>query len=307
MLLFKRRHAHVSLETLSDYLDGRLQESVAGRVDRQVIDCDACRKELESLRSTVLLLRQLPEATPPRSFTLAGPPAQPVEARPLPLLKIPQWAYAAAASAAALVLAVLVSADATGLLVRPDGVGDVAVAREMAGAAPAAPEVDRPERTVPVEVVKSVAAPAKEGVTTAVKREAETSKAQAVTALEAAAPPAPLESQSLAAESPSESRAQAAPDEEPDQQPGLAQELSSEERREETRDETRDETAAATAPTVVPQPASQAAEPAASQEEATGGTAVVWRVVEGLAAAAGLAFLAGLFLKRRTLRRTAKD
>lgn len=299
MLLFKRRHAHVSLETLSDYLDGRLQESVAARVDRQVIDCDACRKELESLRSTVLLLRQLPEATPPRSFTLAGPPAQPVEARPLPLLKTPQWVYAAAASAAALVLAVLVSADATGLLARPDGVGDGAVAIEMAAAAPAAPEVDRPERSAPLELVKSLAAPAKEGVTTAVKREAETSKAQAVTALEAAAPPAPLESQSLAAESPSESRAQAAPDEEPDQQPGLAQELSSEVRREET--------AAATAPTVVPQPSSQAAEPAASQEEATGGTAVVWRVVEGLAAAAGLAFLAGLFLKRRTLRRTAKD
>ena len=37
MLIFKRRHAHVRVETLSEYLDGRLQESVAARVDRRVI------------------------------------------------------------------------------------------------------------------------------------------------------------------------------------------------------------------------------------------------------------------------------
>ena len=119
MWTLKRNHSHVNAETLSEYIDGRLTGSNAARVERQLSGCAACQEELESLRSTVGMLRAMREPAPRRSFTLEAPlPARDTRPRPRrsPVSLIPQWAYAGAAATAALVLALLVSADVTGLL-----------------------------------------------------------------------------------------------------------------------------------------------------------------------------------------------
>jgi hypothetical protein len=116
-----RRHRHLKPELLSEYLDGRLGSTAHLRFSRQVDTCQFCRDELDSLRSTVALLRELPELTPPRSFTLtAAPVTEPLVPRPPLPLRAPGWTYAGAASLAGLALAVMVSADTLGLLA-PNG------------------------------------------------------------------------------------------------------------------------------------------------------------------------------------------
>ena len=109
------RHRHLSHEVLSEYLDGRLHGAQRERVSRQLNSCAFCQEELESLRATISLLGDLPDVPAPRSFTLAAPPrvaATQSASRPF---RAPSWAYAGAASLAGLALAVLVSADVTGL------------------------------------------------------------------------------------------------------------------------------------------------------------------------------------------------
>ena len=63
--------------------------------------CSRCREELDSLRATISHLRQLPQHTLPRSFTLAGPPPQIAAGRSDQTRWVPAWAYAGAASLAA--------------------------------------------------------------------------------------------------------------------------------------------------------------------------------------------------------------
>ena len=116
MNIFRLPHKHFNPETLAEYLDGRLAGTAMARVERRLTSCATCREELDSLRTTVSLLKQLPQVVPTRSFTMATPPPQPALPQPSPLFRMPQWAYAGAASAAAVVLAVLISADTTGVL-----------------------------------------------------------------------------------------------------------------------------------------------------------------------------------------------
>jgi len=114
------RHRHLSLEVLSEYLDGRLSDGEREGISRRLNSCSLCREELDSLRVTVSLLQGLEDAPIPRNFTLAGPPPAPAVARqPLPF-RAPNWAYAGAASLAGLALAFMVSADAAGLLAPPE-------------------------------------------------------------------------------------------------------------------------------------------------------------------------------------------
>lgn len=113
------RHRHLSSAALSEYLDGRLHGSQREKVSRQLNSCTTCREELEGLRATMSLLRDLPDMPVPRNFTLAGPPPVLVAQSPPRLFRAPSWAYAGAASLAGLALAVMVSADATGLLTTP--------------------------------------------------------------------------------------------------------------------------------------------------------------------------------------------
>ena len=124
------RHRHLDAETLSAYLDGRIQGPSLARLERSLADCSVCREDLESLRATVALVRQLPLEAPGRSFVMAAPPRQPAHPRPSPLARASMWAYAGAASVAAILLTVLVTADATGILApgQPAANGEFAVA-----------------------------------------------------------------------------------------------------------------------------------------------------------------------------------
>ena len=146
MWTIRRNHQHIKFDALSEYLDGHLQAGALDRVEQQLAACGVCRDELESLRVTVGLLRELPVAEPRRSFITAAPPPVPVRPQPSTPFRLPQWAYAGAASVAAVVLAVLVSADATGLLSpeQPKTIETAAAPRAQqaeAEVAEAAPEI----------------------------------------------------------------------------------------------------------------------------------------------------------------------
>jgi hypothetical protein len=122
MWIFKNTHKHISQDTLSEYLDGRLQGRPLEKVEQQLEQCDACRQELIDLQSVVAMMQQLPIVEPRRSFVMSAPPLDipssdiPSSARSRPsiLLRAPSWVYAGAASFAALALVVTISLDASG-------------------------------------------------------------------------------------------------------------------------------------------------------------------------------------------------
>lgn len=60
-------------EMFSEYLDNRLDSEKKRIVEKHLSSCEACSKELESLRMTVRLLHRVPEVSVPRSFTIAVP------------------------------------------------------------------------------------------------------------------------------------------------------------------------------------------------------------------------------------------
>jgi anti-sigma factor RsiW len=60
---------------LSAYLDGEVTASERRTVDEHLSKCGACASELEELKATVALLRELPYLPVPRSFALEREPA----------------------------------------------------------------------------------------------------------------------------------------------------------------------------------------------------------------------------------------
>lgn len=114
MWLLKSSHKHINQETLSEYLDGRLQGRDLERVDLRLGECGPCRQALDELRATVAMAQQLPMETPRRSFVMSAPPLEIRSTRPGLALRVPNWVYAGAASVAALALVVTVSMDASG-------------------------------------------------------------------------------------------------------------------------------------------------------------------------------------------------
>jgi hypothetical protein len=292
-----RKHRHLKPETLSEYLDGQLHGGAREKVARELESCPSCREELESLRATVLLLQDLPQTTVPRSFTLAGPPPAPVAAQPPMHLRAPGWAYAGAASLAGLALAVMVSADATGLLapssatVSPQASSVAALAQEdtAATATPdtlaAAAPTETPEPGS-VQSFRAIPGPeADRGVEDSSappsgQPEATPVPDQETMALQAE--PAPRAGPSVEREAKSPDAANATEPQGPEAATGPAEHQPSE-----------------------PAPI---AEPKALPQENAGqvaGTSLVWRVLEGAAAALTLAFLIGLVLRWRQSRRLA--
>lgn len=53
---------------LSDYLDGELSGEPAAELEKHMEGCDACQEELESLRETLSMLRDLKPADPSPDF-----------------------------------------------------------------------------------------------------------------------------------------------------------------------------------------------------------------------------------------------
>ena len=342
MRIIKRSHQHIKPETINEYLDGRIQGSALARVDQQLAACHLCREEMESLRSTVTMLRELPQEAPRRSFVMTAPPPMPARAPSSAfqlgnLLRVPQWAYAGAASVAVIVLVVLISADATGLL-SPDGASQfqgqaTAITQEIesraaetgpltsttgienqelgraalspsseagdgdiqaaAPVAPPAPPEDSTPQAAPAPVPMAAeaapeqslaAVPAQESPVQEFGEEATTDKASAPVALAAEASP--------------EQTAPAAPAKEPSPEetvealgprgaPGaVSGDAPAERQTPMSAPPEVEKVPTATVSTGVSQPQSE-------------GTAMVWRVLEGVAALFGLIFLVALGFKRR--------
>ena len=100
-------------------MDGRLSAGERERVERHVEGCSRCSEELGSLRDTVSLLRRMPMRSPRRIYTLGEAPS--VASTPW-RVRVPVWAYGAAASVAIALFALVLSADLSGSLAQ-DGSG----------------------------------------------------------------------------------------------------------------------------------------------------------------------------------------
>ena len=287
MWTMKRRHQHIKAETLTEYLDGRIGGPTVARLDQQLAACGVCRDELESLRTTVMLLRELPVEASGRSFTMAAPPPEPVRSRSSPQVRVPQWVYAGAASMAAIILAVLVTADATGLLA-PD---EPTAAGELA-AAPAtirATEVDEASSKDSPQ-----AAPALE--------------AAAPVAMEDTGPPAddelsqPPQAAMAAAESAS------APEEAPTatgmEAGDAAPQIELSEPESASKAEPPESRTRVSSPEVEAQPPVTVPETSRVPVSTEKGTALFWRLLEGIAGALGLVFLAAFAIKWKISRQT---
>jgi anti-sigma factor RsiW len=84
--MFKRKSECQQLRgLLSPYVDGQLSRSQSGRIEGHLATCEACHRDLHSLRATVDLLHRVPMVSQPRSFTLAelAPRRRPVAFRAL--------------------------------------------------------------------------------------------------------------------------------------------------------------------------------------------------------------------------------
>jgi len=64
-----RQHRYVA-NNLSAYIDGQLTAAERARVERHLAACADCRRDVETLRQTVALLRRVPLKPVPRSFAL---------------------------------------------------------------------------------------------------------------------------------------------------------------------------------------------------------------------------------------------
>ena len=90
---------------LSSYIDGELSQAELGSLELHLSGCDECRSELDSLRTVVELVRELPELPLPRSFALAAAPA------PVSIGIQFVWPARVAASVAALLLVAVIVSD----------------------------------------------------------------------------------------------------------------------------------------------------------------------------------------------------
>ena len=325
MWTIRRSNRHIGPDTLAEYMDGRLGAAARTRVDQELASCDGCRAELEELQATVFLLQQLPAEPAPRSFTMPAPPVQPVSPRAFAPLRMPQWVYAGAASAAVVVFTILVSADATGLL-EP---GTTEVARDSAVGAET--ESALLDQGAPIEEsVQSQPFTAEEerevaeaGAMAVPEDQESQAPPEAAMALEAAiaAPEAAMAPEAVAAVAAAAAAAAAPP---AAQEDGMAAPETATVQGMPTpmpagKSEPDDEAANTLPPAAesslqgTPVTDLSSAEPGPVMPPAgetggvAGGTATVWRVVEGTAAVMGLVFLGGLLLRRRSRRGVRLD
>lgn len=302
MLIFRKGHSHIKQDDLSAYLDGQISEADAARIDQRLAQCADCRQELDALRSIVSLLQQMPELTLPRSFIMPGPPPAPIAIRPPAPLRMPQWVYSGSAAVAALVLAVLISADATGLLA-PDIPARTLESTSAAATAPqAAPErlqADGAEAAVemaaPLAPVAELAVKAEKGISVTVTQESEISEA-------AAKAPAPPGAPGAAAAPQAAARLEAQDDSEAAAPPPVADLAYAE--AEVVAETTATPPPAVSALTTPDKPSG----PALVAQERSGGIPpaqnpfTLWRILEGVTAITALTFLVMWLLRRRTKR-----
>ena len=172
---------HDRLRTLlSSYIDGQVSHKEARRVDEHLSGCAGCRRDLETLRMSVGLLRELPDLEVPRSFRIESAPAS---------IRAPGnfvWATGLAASMAAMLLVALIAGDAFGVFAQSGqaatGPFETDVELESAAVAPeAADEVTVPQQAAgrAAEPATAAAPPPETGLETGAVADQQTLAAQA--------------------------------------------------------------------------------------------------------------------------------
>ena len=325
MWLLKRTHKHIGRDTLSEYLDGRLQWGDLERVEEQLEECSSCRLELEELQATVAMIRQLPMEAPRRSFLMSAPPPEPARRRPALALRAPNWVYAGAVSVAALALAVTISLDATG------GLSSDPLRRDAALTAMApAPTLERAtttsesaatsaSQTEGDEAVPPQLAAAAPTAATASQTAPEEQAAAGTPNLEFAITPLPTPAP-LAASAPEAQDSEATIIQSARAEPTFAvvvpddsvldgsQALGPKSTTDawDTSDMENKATEASTSeapPAKAPAPVPKPVESTVFDEEGGSGTSIWWRLLEVATSVVGVAFLAALLLRWRTNRR----
>ena len=126
---------HSRLRTLlSSYIDGQVSAAEATQVEEHLFSCADCRLDVEDLRATVELLRELPVIEATRSFALASPPA------PLRTAVSYVWATGLATSMAAVLLVALVLGDAFDIIAQAGPADMARVEDSVEKAAAAVPQ-----------------------------------------------------------------------------------------------------------------------------------------------------------------------
>ena len=115
-------------DMLSEYIDKRLDNEKTSLVERHLQTCEACSRELESLKTTVQLLRRMPEISVPHSFKI--PATEPSRGRVFATASL-RWLRPATAIVA-IALVVLLAGDFTSAFV--SGVNRGTDNRSLAGA-----------------------------------------------------------------------------------------------------------------------------------------------------------------------------
>jgi hypothetical protein len=125
-----------TLEELSAYIDGELDDAARERVEQHLATCADCRTRVDGLRETAYAVRALPMESPPRSFSL--PPQRRATFRWAPV----GWLGAAAAAVLVIVVGVHQLYTPGGTTTATSsfaGAGAPAPASKAAGSALAAP------------------------------------------------------------------------------------------------------------------------------------------------------------------------
>jgi hypothetical protein len=100
-------------ERLSEYIDNQLEPRARAQLEQHLSACDACQKDLASLRWTVSLVKHAPAPALPRTFVL------PVPARRAPLFGFNFATMRLATVVATLLLFIVVASDFVSNLSRP--------------------------------------------------------------------------------------------------------------------------------------------------------------------------------------------
>ncbi len=132
--LFKHRRV---AGLLSSYIDGQVSRAERRVVEDHLAACDACSRELDELRRTVSLIGGLPELRPGRSYALSSAHQEDPARRPAFSL----WAPGIAAAACAVLLVVVISGQAAGVLVQSGGFGEESESYADAPAVASAPQI----------------------------------------------------------------------------------------------------------------------------------------------------------------------
>lgn len=113
----RRQGSHVSLDTLSEYLDARLSGRALQTHEEHLRQCPACRQQLASLQAAVRLLRRISPQPVPRSFAL-HPAPEPVGRGPAGYGFL---ALRGASAAATFLLSVMLVLDFSAVVLAPPG------------------------------------------------------------------------------------------------------------------------------------------------------------------------------------------